>query len=69
MDSSFSSQSTDHLRELASILALGFIRMRLRQSRQKTQQNKTENLLDDVAPRAMVRTGEGRTTEKRADQP
>jgi hypothetical protein len=54
--------------EMAQLLALAYMRKRLRAFR-KESARPAENSLDDVAPRAMVRTGERRTTEKRVDQP
>jgi hypothetical protein len=53
--------------EVADILALGFLRMRLRQWERQRKREESQNSLDDVAPSAKVlfeRSSEDREGEK-----
>ena len=62
--------TTTLAREIADILALGYMRHRKRQARKlvvEKEAHPAEKPLDDVAPRGRVGTGEGRTPETGGD--
>lgn len=56
---------TKPLREIAELLALGYLRhrKRLAHAQARESSSRPENPLDDVAPRGRVRTPENRTPE------
>lgn len=57
--------SSDWLREVADLLALGYLRARKRDAAQKATARRAlsqRNSLDDVAPRGMFATGDSATS-------
>jgi len=55
METNSQHQCSDRLQELAEILAVGFLRLRLRKAVKNINLRKPENSLADVAPRAIDR--------------